>query len=122
MSAPLAGMQLIILEAYNNNIRIVEADNSFASVYGIKKRCCLNDLEYFHVINSLPPDLAHDVFEGIAINIHSDIVGYFCKEKIIRLEEINEKISSFKFSDLDKRNKPQLFRIFSATTFKTNCM
>ena len=78
-------MQLRTLEAYNSNIRIVEARNSFASVYG------LNDLEYFHVINGLPPDLAYDVFEGIAINVLSDIVGYFCKEKIIRLEEIMTK-------------------------------
>ena len=28
------------------------------------------------------------------------------------------KISSFKFSELDEKNKPQLFKIFSATTFK----
>ena len=84
-------MQLRTLEAYNNNIRIVEASNSFASVYGIKQSSCLNDLEYFHVINGLPPDLAYDVFEGIAINVLNDIVGYFCKEKIIRLEEIMTK-------------------------------
>ena len=87
-------------------------------MYGIKERSCLNDLEYFHVINDLPPGLAHDVFESIPIDVLSDIVGYFCKEKIIRSEEISDKISSFKFSELDKRNKPQLFRIFSATTFK----
>ena len=100
-NAPLAEMQLRTLEAYNNNIRIEEADNSFTSVYGIKERSCLNDLEYIHVINGLPPDLGHDVFEGIAINIFSDIVGYFCKEKIIRLKEINDKISLFKFFELD---------------------
>lgn len=46
-------------------------------MYGIKERSCLNDLEYFHVINGLPPDLAHDMFEGIAVNVLSDIAGYF---------------------------------------------
>ena len=94
-------MQLRTLEAYNSNIRIVEASNSFASVYGIKQSSCLNDLEYFHVINGLPPDLAYDVFEGIAINVLSDIVGYFCKEKMIRLEEVNDKNFLFKFSSLN---------------------
>ena len=102
-------MLLNTLKAYNNNILIEEADNSSVFVYGIKERCCLNDLEHFHVINGLPPDLAHDVFEGIAKKVLSNIVGCFCKEKIVRLEEINGNISSFKFSDLDKRNKPQLF-------------
>ena len=58
------------------------------------------------------------MFEGIAVNVLSDVVGYFWKEKNISLEEINDKISQFKFSELDKRNKPQLFRIFSATTFQ----
>ena len=37
---------------------------------------------------------------------------------MITLEEINDKISLFKFSELDKRNKRQLFRTFSATTLK----
>ena len=64
-------------------------------VLTIKERSCLNDMAYFHVINDLAPNLAHDVFEGIAINVLSDIVGYFCKEKIIRLEDINDKISLF---------------------------
>ena len=36
----------------------------------------------------------------------------------MRFEEINDKISLFKFSELGKRNKSQLFRIFSAATFK----
>ena len=117
-NASLAEMQLRTLEACNNSIRIVEADNSFASVYSIKERSCLNDLEYLHVINSAPPDLAHNVFEGIAVNFISDTVGYFCKEKNIRLEEINHKIYLFKFSELDERNKLQLLRIFSTTTFK----
>ena len=117
-NAPVVEMQLRTLEACNNNIRRVEADNSFASVYGIKERSCLNDLENFHVINGLLPDQAHDVFEGTAISVLSDTVGYFCKEKTISLEETNDKISLFKFSELVKWNKPQLFRIFSATTFK----
>ena len=42
-------------------------------MYGIKERSCLNDLEYFHVINGLP----HDMFEGIAVNVLSDVAGYF---------------------------------------------
>ena len=102
-------MLLNTLEACSNNILIEEADNSSLFVYGIKERCCQSDLEYFHVIKGLPPDLAHDVFEGIAIKVLSDIVGCFCKEKIVRLEEINDNISLFKFSDLDKRNKLQMF-------------
>ena len=46
-------------------------------MYGIKERSCLNDLEYLLVINGLPPDLAHDMFEGIAVNVLSDVAGYF---------------------------------------------
>ena len=35
-NAPLSEMQLRTLEAFNNNILIVEADNRWASMYGIK--------------------------------------------------------------------------------------
>ena len=49
-------------EGYRNNASIIECHPDSASVYGLKSNSCLNLLTYFHVINGLPPDLAHDVF------------------------------------------------------------
>ena len=62
-------------EAYDSNIAQLEGDPAIASAYSIKSCSPLHVLKYFHVIDGLPPDLAHDVFEGIAIDILSQIMG-----------------------------------------------
>ena len=40
----------------------------------LKRLHVLNDLNYFHVIGGLPPDIAHNVFEGLAVDVTSDIL------------------------------------------------
>ena len=62
-------MSLRTEKGYNNNIKFTEQDSKFSSVYDIKTNSCLHQLKYYHVINGLPPDQAHDVFEGIAVVI-----------------------------------------------------
>lgn len=42
-------------------------DSGIASARGTKKSLFLNDLKYFHVIDGLPPDIVHDIFEGLAV-------------------------------------------------------
>ena len=56
-------------EGYQNNVSIIEYDPDSASVYGLKSNSCLNSLTCFHVIIGLPPDLAHDVFEGVGVDV-----------------------------------------------------
>lgn len=35
-------------------------------VYGVKQKCVLSKhLPYFHPITAFPPDVLHDIFEGI---------------------------------------------------------
>ena len=46
-------------EGYQYNVSIIECDPDSAPVYGLKSNSCLNSLTYFHIINGLPPDLAH---------------------------------------------------------------
>ena len=37
-----------------------------AQQYGVKRSCPLSEsLEHFHVVNGYPPDLLHDLLEGI---------------------------------------------------------
>ena len=47
---------------YNNNITDIETYPEMSSVYGIKQRSCLNSFKYFHAVDGLPPDIAHDIF------------------------------------------------------------
>ena len=54
-------------KAYDAQILEVEKDESLSPLYGIKQRCCLNELQHFHIVDAAPGDLAHDIFEGFAV-------------------------------------------------------
>ena len=43
-------------------------DNNF----GLKSRCPFNELQAFHAIHSFPPDIMHDLFEGV---VAQDLCG-----------------------------------------------
>ena len=96
-------------KGYNNNIKSIEQDSKFSSVYVIKKNSCWHQLKYYHVINGLPADLAHDVF---------DCISFFCKNDTFSLEFLNNQISLFDFTKRDRRNKPQPLKIISSQNFK----
>ena len=61
--------------AYNNNIIAINEDPN-----------------YLNGLDGLPPDLAHDLFEGFAVDIVSNV------------------IVSFAYSESDKNHKPQLVK------------
>ena len=105
-------------EAYDSNKAQLEGDPAIVSVYGIKRYSPLHVLKYFHVIDGLPPDLAHDVIEGIAIDIMSQIIGHFVVHKAFTLDSLNEKIENFEYSHSDKTNEPQPFKVISSLSFK----
>ena len=105
-------------EGYQNNVSIIECDPDSASVYGLKSNACLNSLTYFHVINGLSLDLAHDVFKGVAMEVIFHVLINFVNEGVFTVNEINDNIVNFTFSQTDLKNKPVTFKIISSQNFK----
>ena len=106
-------------EGYQNNVSIIECDPDSASVFGLKRNSCLNSLTYFHVINGLPPDLIHDVFEGVGVDVIFHVLINSVNEGVLTINEINNNIATFTFSQIDLKNKPVLFKIISSQNFKS---
>ena len=105
-------------EGCQNNVSIIECDPDSASVYGLKSNSYLDSLTYFHVINGLPPDLALDVFEGVAVDVIFHVLINFVNEGVLTINEINDNIFNFTFSQTDLMNKPVPFKIISSQNFK----
>ena len=106
------------VEGYNNNVADVRIDPTLGPVYGLQTDSCLNELTYYHVINGLPPDIAHDVFEGVARDLVTGTIVKFVKLGLFTLTEFNDRITSFCYSELDKRNQPQPVNIKPLTKLK----
>ena len=59
---------------------------------GIKDSSPLNTLSYFHVADGdgMPPDLFHDLFEGCAVDVISNIVIAYTKDVFFYLDDFND--------------------------------
>lgn len=74
---------------------------------GVKQSCVLSDhLSYFHPITGFPPDILHDLFEGVVpVELAHSLKGLIAR-KYFTLEELNRAILSFPFQHSDKVNRP----------------
>ncbi|XP_061192283.1 uncharacterized protein LOC133200514 [Saccostrea echinata] len=112
-----SGFNFRTKEMYAEQLRLVQGDANLSSVYGIKGDCALNSLNNYHVINGMPSDLAHYLFEGVACDVMTNVIKHCVTEGYFTLEYLNEQITRLTFSEVDKANKPskvnQVLRKFS---------
>ena len=61
----------------------------------------------------------HDVFEGAAVDLMSNVAKYFVRSSFFSSEFLNEMLAKFNYEDFDKADKPQLvYKTGSWTDFK----
>ena len=53
-------------EIYQYHVSQIDMDPQAITSYGLKSNSPLNCLRYFHVTRGLPPDIMHDILEGVA--------------------------------------------------------
>ena len=77
------------------------------TTYGVKQNSILNNLEYFHVTSGLPPDIMHNIFEGVAVFEFKSMLSVFIQDlKLFTLTTLNRRIQHFPFGFPDAKNKP----------------
>ncbi|KAJ8032742.1 hypothetical protein HOLleu_22774 [Holothuria leucospilota] len=93
-------------ESYDAQVEIVERMPEMAGVYGLKRNSVCNQLKYFHVINGQPPDIAHDLFEGVVPDVMERVILHCVSEGYFSLQYLNDQVENFPFEGFDKTNKP----------------
>lgn len=76
---------------------------------GVKRECFFTkNLSHFHVTRGYPPDIVHDLFEGVVpVEIALCISEIFSK-KYLSLDTLNKLILNFPFKWGDRTNKPHI--------------
>ena len=106
-------------DSYNYRIELLEKDLGIASAYGIKKSFCLNESNNFHMLESLPSDIARDMFESLAVDvIISEILLVFVKEKSLAFKKISIRRPTFKQSNPEKAINQQPIKTIYGSNFK----
>lgn len=95
-------------QMYNQQVQAVQQDPTLAKDYGVKKMCVLTEsLSHFHAINGYPPDVLHDLLEGVVPVELSLCLSHLISRKFFTLEALNNAIKTFPYSSYDKTDQPQ---------------
>ena len=73
---------------------------------GIKSECPLNLLKSFHSTQSFPPDVLHDVFEGVIPEDLLGIVRILVSKRWFTLEQYNDALIRHGYSSHESGDKP----------------
>lgn len=96
------------LEQYNEHIKIVNNSThvDLKESKGVVRYCVLNDLKYFNIIDSMVPDILHDLNEGTIPFALKNMFLLLIEKKVFTEKEINDKISNFDYGHLNRSNIP----------------
>ena len=79
----------------------------FSKTYGINSCSVLNKSRYYHVVGGLPPDAMHDILEGVLhYSVKETLKVLLFEKKLITIDELNNRISSFDYGYHNDSNKP----------------
>ncbi|XP_064474117.1 uncharacterized protein LOC135388470 [Ornithodoros turicata] len=92
--------------AHARHVTLVESDPSLSKVYGVNRESCLNELSSYDATRSLPPDIMHDLFEGVIPFVLKHVVKKLVTDGVITLAMLNSRLERFKFQGNDKKSQP----------------
>lgn len=88
---------------------VKQAQETGGCYFGVKKDCVFTkNLSHFHVIFGYPPDVVHDVFEGIIPVELARCLTLLISRKLFTLADLNSAIQKFPYKWTDRTNKPHV--------------
>jgi len=93
---------------HNLHVKTLTENPSVGSVFGVKKDCEMHKyLQDFHATTSLPPDISHDLLEGIVPAELAMCLEVFLQKQYFDLHWLNTAIKIFPYKFKDAVNRPQ---------------
>ena len=96
------------IESGDDSTADEDDEDENVELFGIKHRCPLNSLEAFHSTSAFPPDLLHDVFEGVVSQDLLGIIRVLSRKGWFSIDEYNSGMNSLAFKSHESSDRPQL--------------
>ncbi|KAK0133602.1 hypothetical protein N1851_030882 [Merluccius polli] len=94
-------------EIHDAHLKI--AQDTETSCFGVKRACPLTEyLQHVHVSTGYPPDLVHDLFEGIVPFELALCLSILISKKYFSFDSLNTRILKFPYKWSDKKNRPHI--------------
>ncbi|XP_056450915.1 uncharacterized protein LOC130386152 isoform X1 [Gadus chalcogrammus] len=95
-------------QEHSLHVQTASENPTLTHCFGVKRQCPLtNKLQHFHVLSGYPPDLLHDLFEGIVPRELALCLNDLIKKKYFTLFQVNDLIRQFPYKWTDKTDSPQ---------------
>ncbi|XP_041949692.1 uncharacterized protein LOC121709989 isoform X4 [Alosa sapidissima] len=104
------------IQEHKVHIQTAQGNTNQSHCCGVKRQCPLTEkLKHFDVLCGYPPDLLHDLFEGIVPLELALCLNAFIKERYFTFNELNQLIKEFPYRWADKTDAPQPVPLSYAT-------
>lgn len=92
-------------QAHTRHVELIKQDPTLSSAYGVTGESCLSSLNSFDVTQGLPPDLMHDLYEGVIPFVMKHVIKRIVSSGFLTLEQLNERLAKFPFQAGDKKSR-----------------
>ncbi len=92
-------------ESYKHQAMVVAQDPSQAQTFGVRNNSPFNHGS-FHVSRGLPPDIMHDILEGVAPYEMALVLRSLIGQGYFTVEKLNKVIKRWPFGPLDRLDRP----------------
>jgi len=89
-----------------SHISGVCADSTLCRTYGVSTVSPFDQLSYFSVTESLPPDAMHHILEGLCVINVRIVLLHLIQSKQMTVKCFNDKLDLFEFAACDRLAKP----------------
>ena len=94
-------------EDHNLHVKEASENNAVSSTFGVKTDCVFHEfLNTFHVTSALPPDISHDLLEGVVPVEIALCLNVFVSKGYFTVAWLNGVVKSFPFKFKDAVNRP----------------
>lgn len=94
-------------ELHDSHVKL--AHETGTSCFGVKRPCVISEnIAHFNVHTGYPPDIMHDLFEGIVPVELGRCLASLISNKYFNLETLNKSILHFPYKWADKTNRPHV--------------
>ncbi|XP_058887311.1 uncharacterized protein LOC131738084 [Acipenser ruthenus] len=94
-------------DAHRSHLHSREVNAEVASIaYGVVAECTFEQLPYFDTTTSFPPDVMHDILEGVIPLLLRQLLLTLHSRQIVSVQNINTELDLFSFGQNDKKGKP----------------
>jgi hypothetical protein len=86
---------------------VAQLSASHSSSFGIKSKCCLSELQFYHPATNFTCDVMHDLLEGVVqFEINLFLKHLLLKSKKLNLDDFNKRLRYFDYGPILSNSKP----------------